>query len=110
MTIPLKWTASPAPELSQVVWSREIPSALELKQETMDVLTAEMLSPGQHINAVGGDCPGKTELHPDVLQQARVFCEYEPQTRIEGDIQQLAPDFPVTELWRVLTGSQAGPS
>ncbi|MFN9449992.1 MAG: ornithine cyclodeaminase [Rubrivivax sp.] len=72
------------------------------------VLTAEMLSPGQHINAVGGDCPGKTELHPEVLQQARVFCEYEPQTRIEGDIQQLAPDFPVTELWRVLTGSHAG--
>jgi ornithine cyclodeaminase len=72
------------------------------------VLTADMLSAGQHINAVGGDCPGKTELHPQVLQQARVFCEYEPQTRVEGDIQQMPADFPVTELWRVLTGSQAG--
>jgi ornithine cyclodeaminase len=61
-----------------------------------------------HINAVGGDCPGKTELHTDVLRCARVIVEYEPQTRIEGDIQQLAADFPVTELWRVLSGAAAG--
>jgi len=61
-----------------------------------------------HINAVGGDCPGKTELHADVLRAARVIVEYEPQTRIEGDIQQLPHDFPVTELWRVLRGEAAG--
>jgi ornithine cyclodeaminase/alanine dehydrogenase-like protein (mu-crystallin family) len=61
-----------------------------------------------HINAVGGDCPGKTELHADVLRGARVIVEFEPQTRIEGDIQQLAADFPVVELWRVLSGEVAG--
>jgi ornithine cyclodeaminase len=37
-----------------------------------------------------------------------VIVEYEPQTRIEGDIQQLPADFPVTELWRVLAGLEAG--
>jgi ornithine cyclodeaminase len=57
---------------------------------------------------VGGDCPGKTELHPDVLRRAQVFVEYEPQTRIEGDIQQLPADHPVTELWRVLGGEHPG--
>jgi ornithine cyclodeaminase len=57
---------------------------------------------------VGGDCPGKTELHPDVLRNARVFVEYEPQTRIEGEIQQLPADFPVVPLWRVLAGTEAG--
>ena len=72
------------------------------------ILTPEMLAPGMHINAVGGDCPGKTELHADVLRAARVFVEYEPQTRIEGDIQQLPADFPVTELWQVLTGQTPG--
>jgi len=72
------------------------------------ILTADMIEAGMHINAVGGDCPGKTELHPEVLRMARVFVEYEPQTRIEGDIQQLPPDFGVTELWRVLQGSAAG--
>jgi ornithine cyclodeaminase len=39
---------------------------------------------------------------------ASVFVEYEPQTRIEGDIQQLPLDFGVTELWRVLHGSAPG--
>jgi len=72
------------------------------------ILTADMVEPGMHINAVGGDCPGKTELHADVLRAGPVFVEYEPQTRIEGDLQQMPPDFAVTELWRVLTGQSAG--
>ena len=72
------------------------------------ILTADMVEPGMHINAVGGDCPGKTELHEDVLRAGPVFVEYEPQTRIEGDLQQMPADFAVTELWRVLTGQSAG--
>ena len=72
------------------------------------ILTPDLLAPGMHINAVGGDCPGKTELHADVLRQSQVFVEYGPQTRIEGDIQQLPPDFAVTELWQVLAGQHGG--
>jgi ornithine cyclodeaminase len=72
------------------------------------VITPEMLSPGTHINAIGGDCPGKTELHADVLRMGKVFVEYPPQTRIEGEIQQVEPDFPVTELWQVLSGAAVG--
>ena len=72
------------------------------------ILSADMLAPGMHINAVGGDCPGKTELHRDVLTQARVFVEYTPQTRVEGDIQQMPADFAVTELWEVLAGRMPG--
>jgi ornithine cyclodeaminase len=70
------------------------------------ILTPEMIRPGMHINAVGGDCPGKTELHPDILRRpdARVIVEFEPQCRIEGEIQQLEASFPVTELSDVLTG------
>ena len=54
------------------------------------------------------DCPGKTELHPDILRRSSIFVEYPEQTRIEGEIQQLAPDHPVTELWEVITGKAAG--
>ncbi|MFD4838199.1 ornithine cyclodeaminase [Achromobacter sp. NPDC058515] len=72
------------------------------------ILTGDMIEPGMHINALGGDCPGKTELHADVLRAGSVFVEYEPQTRIEGDLQQMPADFPVTELWRVLTGQAGG--
>ena len=74
------------------------------------IIDPAMLEPGMHLNAVGGDCPGKTELHPGVLAAARVFVEYEPQTRVEGDLQQMPAAFAVTELWRVLTGQALGRS
>ncbi len=72
------------------------------------ILTDNMVGAGVHINAIGGDCPGKTELHRDILLRADIFVEYPPQTRIEGEIQQLAPDHPVTELWRVIAGLEVG--
>jgi ornithine cyclodeaminase len=72
------------------------------------IVTPEMLAPGMHLNAVGGDCPGKTELHRGVLERASVFVEYEPQSRIEGEIQQMPAGFAVTEFWRVLSGLAAG--
>jgi ornithine cyclodeaminase len=70
------------------------------------ILTPPMIVPGMHLNAVGGDCPGKTELHADVLRRPdlRVVVEFEPQSRIEGEIQQMPPDYPVIELARVLRG------
>ncbi|MCZ4500928.1 MAG: ornithine cyclodeaminase [Marmoricola sp.] len=74
------------------------------------VLTDAMVGSGVHVNAIGGDCPGKTELDPRILERAGVFVEYTPQTRIEGEIQQLPADFPVTELWQVLTQLEAGRS
>lgn len=72
------------------------------------IITADMVEPGMHFNAVGGDCPGKTELAAEVLRRASVFVEYEPQSRIEGEIQQMPADFAVTEFWRVLLGQAAG--
>lgn len=72
------------------------------------ILTDNMVGAGVHINAIGGDCPGKTELHRDILVRARTFVEFEPQTRIEGEIQQMGADYPVTEFWQVLTGEAVG--
>ncbi|PPB81501.1 ornithine cyclodeaminase [Albidovulum inexpectatum] len=72
------------------------------------ILTDNMVGPGVHINAVGGDCPGKTELHRDILLRSTIFVEYPPQTRVEGEIQQLDPDHPVTELWQVIAGKAPG--
>jgi len=72
------------------------------------ILTDNMVGAGVHINAIGGDCPGKTELHRDILTRSDVFVEYPPQTRIEGEIQQMPADFPVTEMWRVINGTAPG--
>ena len=72
------------------------------------ILTDNMVGAGVHINAIGGDCPGKTELAPGVLHRSTIFVEYPEQTRIEGEIQQLAPDHPVIEMWQVINGTARG--
>ena len=74
------------------------------------ILTDNMVGAGIHINGIGGDCPGKTELHKDILARAQTFVEFEPQTRIEGEIQQMDESYPVTEFWRVLNGEADGRS
>jgi len=63
---------------------------------------------GLHINAMGGDAPGKTELDIEIVKRSRVFVEYPEQTFIEGEIQSLPRDWPITELWQVLTGEADG--
>ncbi|RZM02734.1 MAG: ornithine cyclodeaminase [Variovorax sp.] len=94
--------------IAEAVRGADIVTTLTADKTRATILTPGMIEPGMHVNAVGGDCPGKTELHADVLRGARVVVEYEPQTRVEGDIQQLPADFPVVPLWRVLAGTAAG--
>ncbi len=93
---------------AEAVRGADIVTTVTADKTNATILTAEMLEPGMHINGIGGDCPGKTELAAGVLERARVFVEYEPQTRIEGDLQQMPESFAVTELWQVLTGAAEG--
>lgn len=97
-----------AASMAEAVRGADIVTTVTADKTRATIITPEMIEPGMHINGVGGDCPGKTELHADVLRAARIFVEYEPQTRIEGDIQQLPADHPVVDLWRVLAGSAEG--
>ena len=99
-------TARDTPE-DAVTGARIITTCTADKQYAT-ILTDNMVGAGVHINAIGGDCPGKTEQHPDNLRRADIFVEYPPQTRIEGEIQQLPEDHPVTELWQVIAGEVPG--
>lgn len=72
------------------------------------ILASRQVKPGVHLNAVGGDCPGKTELDAEILERGKVFVEFPEQTRIEGEIQQMPDDFEVTEFWKVLTNKAEG--
>ncbi|RZJ08421.1 MAG: ornithine cyclodeaminase [Rubrivivax sp.] len=94
--------------IAEAVKGADIVTTVTADKANAAILTPDLIEPGMHINGVGGDCPGKTELHPGVLAMARVVCEFEPQSRIEGDMQQMPADFPVTEFWRVLSGEAPG--
>lgn len=92
----------------EAILGAEIITTCTADKQFATILTDNMVGAGVHINAVGGDCPGKTELHRDILLRSEIFVEYAPQTRIEGEIQQLDPAHPVTELWQVISGAAAG--
>ena len=88
----------------------DIVTTVTADKRNATILTPPMIRPGMHLNAVGGDCPGKTELHGDILRRpdARVVVEYEPQSRIEGEIQQMEPGFRVAEFADVVRGTAQG--
>ncbi len=92
----------------EAVEGAQIITTVTADKQYATILTDNMVGSGVHINAVGGDCPGKTELHRDILLRSGIFVEYTPQTRIEGEIQQLEADHPVTELWQVMAGTAPG--
>lgn len=97
-----------AQSAEEAVRGADIVTTATADKRRASVLRTQWVAPGMHVNAVGGDCPGKTELHPAILRQARVVVEYEAQTRVEGEIQQLPANSPVVPLWQVLSGAQPG--
>lgn len=101
-------TITPCRTAEDAILGAQIITTVTADKAYATILTDNMVGQGVHINGVGGDCPGKTELHRDILLRSSIFVEYPPQTRIEGEIQQLDPDHPVTELWQVITGATPG--
>jgi ornithine cyclodeaminase len=78
----------------------------------VDVIKTGWIKPGVHINGLGGDCPGKTELELDILFRSRVVVEYLDQSIIEGEIQRLskaeADKYVFCELHSLIDGSKPG--
>ncbi|MFZ0155106.1 ornithine cyclodeaminase [Pseudomonas sp.] len=97
-----------AGSVAEAVRGADIVTTVTADKAFATILTPEMIEPGMHLNAVGGDCPGKTELHRDIVERARVIVEYEPQSRVEGEIQQMPADSPTTEFWQVVSGRAPG--
>jgi len=94
----------PCESVAEAVRGADIVTTVTADKCNATILTPEMIEPGMHLNACGGDCPGKTELHREILARpdVRVVVEYEPQSRIEGEVQQMPADFPVIEFTEVL--------
>ena len=92
----------------EAVNGADIVTTVTADKQFATILSDDMIAPGVHINAAGGDCPGKTELDKAILQRSDIFVEYPPQTRVEGEIQQLPEDYPVIEMWQVMNGDVPG--
>lgn len=78
----------------------------------VDVIKNEWVKDGVHINALGGDTVGKTELELSILSRSRIVVEYFDQCIVEGEIQRLskkeARKLVYAELHELINGSKKG--
>lgn len=78
----------------------------------VDVIKNKWVKAGVHINALGGDTIGKTELELSILPRSRIVVEYFDQSLIEGEIQRLskreAKKFVYAEFYELVNGSKRG--
>lgn len=67
-------------------------TATSVDIEAGPVFVAAELKPWIHVNAVGSDFPGKTEVPWELLRESLVCPDFEAQAIKEGECQQLAPE------------------
>jgi ornithine cyclodeaminase len=83
------------------------------EKSKVKLFNADLVRAGTHINGIGGDCPGKTELDMQLLEIAKVFVEFTEQTMEEGEIQNYkgnVKEIITAELWEVITRIKPGRS
>ncbi|MBI2026064.1 MAG: ornithine cyclodeaminase [Candidatus Levybacteria bacterium] len=78
----------------------------------VDVIKNDWVKVGVHINALGGDTIGKTELELSILTRCRIVVEYFDQCVIEGEIQRLskkeAKELVHAEFYELISGTKKG--
>ncbi len=72
------------------------------------VIESDWIAKGCHLNKIGGDAPGKTELDPHLLKKAKIVVELPEQTKVEGEIQQLSSPVIYACLWELAAGKKPG--
>lgn len=88
---------------SVVLQSQIVTTATAYKAQAK-IIESAWLQKGCHVNAIGGDCPGKTELDPELTARAKVVVELLDQTKTEGEIQHLSEMHVYAELWELIAG------
>jgi ornithine cyclodeaminase/alanine dehydrogenase-like protein (mu-crystallin family) len=92
----------------EVVRNSEIIVTATAPKGKIEVVKKDWLRAGSHINAIGGDAPGKTELDKEILKEAKIVVEFFEQTKKEGEIQNLKKKKIYGELWEIVTGKKKG--
>jgi len=99
-------------DAEEAVEGADIITTVTACKANVDVIKDRWVKAGVHINALGGDTIGKTELELSILPRCRVMVEYFDQSFIEGEIQRLnlkeAKKLVYAELFELVNGSKKG--
>lgn len=93
----------------EVLENCDIITTATAQKSKQKILMQDWLQPGLHINGIGGDTPGKTELDAAILDHAKIVVEYFPQSKVEGEIQSLQNNEKIyAELWELVSHKKKG--
>ncbi len=99
-------------DAEEAVKGADIITTITACKANVDVVKDKWVKAGVHINALGGDTIGKTELELSILPRCRIVVEYFDQSLIEGEIQRLnlkeAKELVYAELYELVNGSKKG--
>ncbi len=98
----------PCASIKQAVKPADIIITATAAKQAVELFTLQDIKPGAHIHAMGGDCPGKTELGKDLLSHSKLVVEYREQSLLEGEIQQLDESSVYAELWQIISEEKNG--
>lgn len=105
---PFGFKLHPCKNGQSVVEKSDIITSATATKGKVRIIESDWVKSGAHINAIGGDCPGKTELEPSLLQRCKIVIEQMEQSKIEGEIQQLSEGQIYAELWEIVQGNKPG--
>lgn len=103
-----KFTLIPCRSVIEAVHHADIVITATAAKRRQSLFEFEDISSGTHINAMGGDCPGKTELAADLLNRVKLVVEYKPQSLVEGEMQQCDAGLIHAELWELVCKNKPG--
>ena len=98
----------PCANIRDAVHDTDIIITATAKSARQVLFESQDISPGTHISAIGGDCPGKTEFSRALLEASKIVVEYTPQALKEGEVQQCGASNIYAELWELVTQRKPG--
>ena len=93
---------TPCKDAQEAVNGADIITTMTADKKYQTILYKDMITKDVYINAIGGDCPGKTELKSDLVESSQVVVEFLEQSKIEGEIQQMSRNFVCPELHEIV--------
>ena len=97
---------TPCKDSREAVSGADLITTCTADKKYQTVLTKDMITKDVFINGLGGDCPGKTEIEKELVEASTVVVEFLPQSKIEGEIQQMPKDFTCTEFHEIIKGEK----
>lgn len=93
---------TPCKSAFEAVHGADIITTCTADKKYQTILTHDMIEKDVFINAIGGDCPGKTELQQTLVENSKVVVEFLEQSKIEGEIQHLGENYSCPELHEIV--------